>query len=380
MKGPRRFIQVVVGPRQVGKTTLVHQILDSISIPAHFVSADDVAAPGSAWIRQHWDVARARATTRSGAVLVIDEIQKVPAWSTAVKGMWDADTRTEMRLKVVLLGSSPLLLQTGLDESLAGRFELIRMQQWSFAEMAAAFRWDLSTYLYYGGYPGAAALITDAERWRAYVRDSLIETTIARDVLQLERVDKPALLRQLFNLGCAYSGQELSFTKMLGKLHDAGNATTLSHYADLLSAAGMLTALQKYSGHAVRRRSSTPKWLVHDSALLAASLGASREQAQGDTSVWGRVVETAVGSYLLRASRDEGFELYYWRDGDSEVDFVSRRGNRTTAIEVKSGRIRRVAEMEAFHAAHKPDRSLLVGSGGIELAEFFSKPASHWLA
>ena len=377
----RRFIQIVAGPRQVGKTTLVQQVLELGAMPAHVVSADDGAAGSPAWISQHWDVARSMTTSRTGAVLVIDEVQKVPQWSTAVKAHWDADTRARCKLKVVLLGSSPLLLQHGLDESLAGRFEVIRMQQWSFMEMQAAFGWDLSTYLFHGGYPGAAPLIKDPARWRAYVRDALIEASIARDVLQLTRVDKPALLRRVFELGCAYSGQELSITKMLGQLRDAGNTTTVSGYADLLGNAGLLTALQKYSGHAVRRRASSPKWLVHDTALLTVPLGLARPEARRDGATWGRIVESAVGGHLLRAATDEGFELFYWRDGNAEVDFVIRCGPRVTAVEVKSGRPRPTAGgMAAFHEAHRPARSLLVGTGGIELDEFFARPASHWLA
>jgi hypothetical protein len=319
---------------------------------------------------------------RAGATLAIDEIQKVPRWSEAVKALWDEDTRRKTKLRVVLLGSAPLLVQDGLGESLAGRFELVRIQQWPLAEMRAAFRTRLDAFLFFGGYPGAAPLIKDLPRWRAYVRDSLIETSITRDVLQMTRIDKPALLRRLFDLGCAYSGQELSYTKMLGQLHDAGNTVTLSAYGHLLSDAGLLTPLQKYSGQRVRQRASSPKWLVHDTALLTAPLGLTLGEARADGALWGRIVESSVGAHLLHAARDEGFELYYWRDGDAEVDFVVKRGKRLTAIEVKSGRIRRGTRsgVEELARSFGADRVLLVGGDGIELERFLSQPVASWIA
>jgi len=383
LAGPRYFMQVVAGPRQVGKSTLVRQVLADLGLQAHEASADDPDAQNTAWIAQQWDTARllAQRNKRKGAVLVIDEVQKVPRWSDAVKARWDEDTRKGIKLKVVLLGSSPLLMQQGLQESLAGRFELVRMQQWSYAEMYAAFGWDLDRYLFHGGYPGAAKLVRHLARWRAYMRDTLIETSIARDVLQMTRVDKPALLRRLFELGCSYSGQELSYTKMLGQLHDAGNTTTLSWYGELTSQVGLLTPMRKYAGQKVRQRASSPKWMVHDTGLLTAPMGISLAQAKKDGALWGRVVESAVGAHLFRGARDEGYEVFYWRDGDREVDFVVQRGTKLTAIEVKSGKVRTALPgMTAFYDAFKPARSLLIGEGGIALEAFLMKPASAVLA
>ncbi|MFT3886505.1 MAG: ATP-binding protein [Flavobacteriales bacterium] len=383
LKGPRHFMQVVAGPRQVGKSTLVRQVLADLALEAHEGSADDPEAQNTAWIARQWDAARllARRDKRKGAVLVIDEVQKVPRWSDAVKARWDEDTRKGIKLKVVLLGSSPLLMQKGLQESLAGRFELVRMQQWSYGEMREAFGWDLDRYLFHGGYPGAAKLVRDLARWRAYMRDTLIETSIARDVLQMTRVDKPALLRRLFELGCSYSGQELSYTKMLGQLQDAGNTTTLSWYSELTSQVGLLTPLRKFAGQQVRQRASSPKWMVHDTGLLTAPMGISPAQAKKDGTRWGRIVESAVGAHLLRGARDEGYEVFYWRDGDREVDFVVQRGGRLTAIEVKSaGRPGNMPGMAAFHDAFKPARSLLIGEGGVGIEDFLSRPASAVLA
>jgi len=284
LREPRRFLQVVSGARQVGKTTVVEQVLRGLAIPSVFVSADEPAVGDSAWLSAQWDRARIVAADAgtSGAVLALDEVQKIPRWSEAVKRLWDEDTRARRPLKVVVLGSAPLLMQQGLTESLAGRFEVTHLPHWSYAEMHAAFGFSLEQYLYFGGYPGAAALIKEPLRWRRYLLDALIETTIARDVLLMARVDKPALLRRVFELGCRYSGQVLSYTKMLGQLQDAGNTTTLAHYLELLGGAGMLTGLQKYAGNAVRQRGSSPKLQVMNTALMTAQSGVTPDDARAD--------------------------------------------------------------------------------------------------
>jgi hypothetical protein len=246
--------------------------------------------------------------------------------------------------------------------------------------MRAAFDFSLDQYLYFGGYPGAAPLIGDPQRWRRYVLDSLIETTIARDVLLMNRVDKPVLLRRLFELGCRYSGQVLSYTKMLGQLQDAGNATTLAHYLDLLAGAGMLTGLQKYSGAAVRQRASSPKLQVLNTALMTAQSGLAPDEAHADREYRGRLVESAVGAHLANAAAAGECELFYWRERSREVDFVVRRGRRVVAIEVKSGRAPDAfAGLGAFSEAFRPARTLLVGGDGIPLDEFLLQPAGHWL-
>ena len=382
LKEPRRFIQAVTGPRQVGKTTLVQQVVGASGLPTRYASADEPTLRAPPWITQQWEAARleAQEAGRRGVVLVLDEIQKIPGWSESVKHLWDEDTRLGRPLKVVLLGSAPLLVQQGLSESLAGRFEVLRLPHWSFREMKEAFRWSLDQYLFYGGYPGAAPLIGEPARWTRYVLDSLIETTIARDVLLLSRVDKPALLRRLFQLGCSYSGQTLSYTKMVGQLQDAGNTVTLAHYLDLLSAAGMLTGLQKYAGEAVRRRGSSPKFQVLNTALMTAQSGLTLREARRDHEFWGRVVESAVGAHLANAAAAGVCELYYWRDRNREVDFVTRAGRRVTAIEVKSGRFRDTQPGQAaFASAFKVHRSLLVGGDGIPVEQFLERPVEHWV-
>lgn len=378
----RRLIQVVAGPRQVGKTTLVRQIARASGLVHRYASADEPTLRGRDWIEQQWEAARlaARDAGRRGALLVLDEIQKIPGWSETVKRLWDADTGAGMPLRAVLLGSAPLLIGRGLTESLAGRFEVLHLPHWSYAEMREAFGWSLDRYLFHGGYPGAAPLIREPERWARYIRDSLIETTISRDVLLLTRVDKPALLRRLFELGCACSGQVLSYQKMLGRLQDAGNTTTLAHYLELLAGAGMITGLQKFAGAQVRQRGSSPKLLVLNTALMGAQAGMTLNEARRDAAFWGRVVESAVGAHLANAAAGGVCELFYWRERNREVDFVARSGKTLIAIEVKSGRARETLRgMEIFADAFAPKRKLLVGGNGIALDEFLSRPVEHWM-
>lgn len=376
---PRRFLQVVAGPRQVGKTTLVRQVTEELRCPVVTASADEPMLRGPEWITAQWESARLHAGAQ-GAVLVLDEVQKIPGWSEAVKRLWDEDQRKRVNLRVVVLGSAPLLIQRGLTESLAGRFETIRLGHWSFPEMKAAFGWSLDEYVFYGGYPGAAPLIGEPARWARYVLDALVETTISRDVLLLTRVDKPALLRRVFELGCRYSGQILSYTKMLGQLHDAGNATTLAHYLELLAAAGMVVGLQKYAGSAARSRGSSPKLQVLNTALMSAVSGIGFAEARADGERWGRLVESAVGAQLANAAAKGACELFYWRDRNREVDFVVRSGRRLVALEVKSARARDVRPgLGAFAEAFDRARMLVVGGEGLELEAFLAMPLEKWL-
>lgn len=382
LREPRRFMQVVAGPRQVGKTTLVQQVVEACGLPMRFASADEPTLRGDTWIEQQWDAARllAQDSNKRGAVLVLDEIQKVPGWSETVKRLWDQDTRKRCPLKVLILGSAPLLIARGLTESLAGRFELLHLPHWSYTEMREAFDVSLDEFVFYGGYPGAAPLIREPKRWARYIIDALIETSISRDVLLLTRIDKPALLRRLFELACRYSGQILSYTKMLGQLQDAGNVTTLAHYLDLLAGAGMVCGLQKFASDAARQRGSSPKLQVFNTALLTAQSGLTLKQARADGEFWGRLTESAVGAHLANAAASGDCALTYWRERNHEVDFVVEAGRRLTAIEVKSGRAPLAhGGSSAFAAAFKPKRNLLVGGDGIALEEFFGKPVAHWV-
>lgn len=383
LREPRRFVQVVAGARQVGKSTLVVQVLSRLDVPHVFVSADEPTLSDGAWLVAQWERARlaAAAAGPTGAVLALDEVQKIPRWSETVKRLWDEDTRARRRLKVVVLGSAPLLMQQGLTESLAGRFEIVHLPHWSYTEMREAFGFTLEQYLYFGGYPGAASLVADPSRWRRYVLDALVETTIARDVLLMTRVDKPVLLRRLFELGCRSSGQVLSYTKMLGQLQDAGNTTTLAHYLDLLSGAGMVTGLQKFAGKAVRQRGSSPKFQVFNTALMTALSGLSPDEARADRAFRGRLVESAVGAHLANAAAAGVGEVFYWRDTNREVDFVVRAGRVLVAIEVKSGRVPDTFPgLAAFTEAFRPTRTLIVGGDGIALDEFLATSVEYWLS
>ncbi|MEI6070222.1 MAG: ATP-binding protein [Verrucomicrobiae bacterium] len=379
LKEPRRFIQVLAGPRQVGKTTLARQVMESLAANAHYGSADEPALKGREWIAQQWELGRLNAR-KGDALLVLDEIQKVTGWSETVKQLWDSDTHSQTPLRVLLLGSSPLLIQSGLTESLAGRFEIIPAPHWSFPEMNEAFGWNLEQFIYFGAYPGAAPLIGEPERWRRYVVDSLIETSISRDILLMTRVDKPALLRRLFQLACDYSGQILSYQKMTGQLTNAGNTVTLAHYLQLLRGAGMVAGLQKFSGGKIRQRGSSPKLQVLNTALMTASSGIGFEETRRKSDLWGRLVESAAGAHLLNSTLGTPIEVTYWRERNAEVDFVLQQGQTVVGIEVKSAESRRaMGGMDAFRREFHPLRTLLVGADGIPLEEFLSAPAARWM-
>ena len=375
MSESRRFIQVLYGPRQSGKTTLAHQVMSDLEIPSHYASADEPTLKDRTWIEQQWEIARLKVASKKNALFVMDEAQKIDGWSETVKRLWDEDTAKDLPLHVMLLGSSPLLVQRGLTESLAGRFEVIPVTHWSFAEMREAFGWSLDEYIFFGGYPGGADLINNQKRWSNYIKEALIETTISRDILLMTRVHKPALLRRLFELGCLYSGQILSYQKMIGQLQDVGNTTTLAHYLNLLQGAGLLVGLAKYAGEKVRQRASSPKLLVLNTGLMTATAYESLQDTRNNPKLWGRLVETAVGASLFNSVIGKNIDLFYWADRNRELDFVLSRGNELIAIEVKTTahktRLPGIAEFSTqFPAAKK----LLVGNQGIPLEEFLLTP------
>ena len=369
---PRKFIQVIVGPRQVGKTTLITQLLSQVTLANLYESADAVASVNTTWLQQVWETARfrMRASGANEFLLVIDEIQKVGNWSEIVKQQWDRDTLEGVNIKLILLGSSRLLIQKGLTESLAGRFETIHLGHWSFFEMEAAFGWDLNRYIYFGGYPGSASLIGDEERWKNYIRDSLIETTISKDILMLTRVDKPALLKRLFEVGCLYSGQILSYTKIMGQLQDAGNTTTLANYLKLLADCGLLGGLDKFAGDIVRKKGSSPKFQVFNNALLTAQRTGLYDNASANPEWWGRLVESAVGTHLINQAVTGRYQVYYWREGNREVDFILEKEGKVIALEVKSGIRADQSGLQVFSERFHPERILLVGTGGVPVEEF----------
>jgi predicted AAA+ superfamily ATPase len=365
LKEPRKFMQILFGARQVGKTTLMTQALEKLKISAHFAAADNVDSPAT-WIEEQWGLAH----TKKVDLLVLDEVQKISGWSEKIKALYDQDTKEKTNLKVALLGSAPVTIQKGLSDSMAGRFEMIYLPHWSYGEMKAAFNFSLKEYLFFGSYPGAAHFRHDETRWKRYVKEALIETTLTKDILQMARIDKPALLRQLFVLGCAYSGQIFSFSKMLGQLHDAGNVTTLAHYLQLFTAAGLMRGIQKYSPKEVVKRSSIPKWQVHNNALMLAQSPLNFSDFE-NSDRYGRVVESAVGAHLSQLILGTEVELTYWREGNAEVDFILHSGRKLVALEVKSGQKVRGRGLEQFNQQFKPTKILVVGKGGLSLEQFF---------
>jgi len=371
---PRRFIQVITGPRQVGKTTMVSQLTESYKSPFFFNSADATYNTGDLWIQQQWEAARI-SIRQSGAtegLLVIDEIQKIPNWSEKVKRYWDEDTLRSVNIKVILLGSSRVLLQQGLTESLAGRFESMYLPHWSFTEMKMAFGWNEEQFAWFGGYPGAAPLVEDENRWKDYILHSLIEASISKDILMLTRVDKPSLMKRLFELGCEYSAQSLSYTKMLGQLLDAGNTTTLSHYLSLLHAAGLLGGLEKFSPDKIRQRASSPKFQVHNTALISAQRKETFTEARDEPAAWGRIVESTVGAHLLNHIQESRLELFYWREGDQEVDFVLKSGGSVLGIEVKSGHRVQSSGLSAFKKKFPDARCIALEQNGLSWKQMLS--------
>ncbi|MBQ3658208.1 MAG: ATP-binding protein [Bacteroidales bacterium] len=370
---PRSVIQVLSGPRQVGKTTIVEQVLKEIDFPHWFFRADNVNETDTDWIRRTWLSVRTQMTMTNAkeAVLVIDEVQKIQNWSEAVKREWDTDTSTGLNLKVFLLGSSRLMLRKGLTESLAGRFEMIRLGHWTFAEMHEAFGWNLEQWIYFGGYPGTARFVSDEKRWRRYVKDSLVAPAIEKDVIMTTNIYKPAIMQQLFELGCAYSAELLSLNKMLGQLLDAGNVTTLSGYLNVLDQCNMLAGLQKYANDEARKYQSIPKYQVYNNALLTAYKGKGFANDRIDPKIWGRWVESAVGAYLLGGAIEGGYKVYYWRERNDEVDFIIQKQDECIAIEVKSGRRGMNSGLKVFEEKFHPKNAFVVGTDGIPFDIFF---------
>jgi predicted AAA+ superfamily ATPase len=362
---------MITGPRQVGKTTLVQQVLKETQTPSMYVSADGVINIGPEWIEQQWNNARLKLKTNnfSELIFVIDEVQKIPDWSEMVKANWDSDMLNGLEIKLVLLGSSRLLIQKGLTESLAGRFEVIYLGHWNFQEMNSAFGFTGEQFVWFGGYPGAADLINDEQRWNDYIVNSLVETTISRDILLMENINKPALLRNLFELGCSYSSQILSFTKILGQLQYAGNTTTLSHYLHLLDSAGLLSGLQKFSKGKITKRSSSPKFQVQNTAFYSALSDYQFSEVLENTENWGRHVESAIGAHLLNAARANNLELSYWREGNFEVDFVLQHKNKIIGIEVKIGSAKFTKGMQKFKSLYKPHKIYLISNDGLTWKE-----------
>lgn len=385
-KGTPNLIQVIMGPRQVGKTTAIGSFLKKWkTTPSLYESADLLSPPDVNWIARHWEQARRLAQQQGGALLVLDEVQKVSRWSEAVKKFFDEDRRLNHEIRVAILGSSALMVQRGLTESLAGRFEVIHFPHWSYSECVSAFGWDLKKFVFFGGYPAGANLLvsdpTNENRWQQYIRESLIETVLNKDILFLTPVNKPALFRQVFQLACAHASEILAYVKMLGQLHDAGNTTTIASYLGLLASAQLVVPLSKYSGDQIRQRASSPKLVVLNNALVNAAMARSFEQTAKDKTLWGRLVENCIGAHLYNQGLGHGFELFYWREGDEEIDFVIKKGDALTALEVKSNELSKKRGKSAFCKKYPQAKAFQVGGvySDISVEDFLKKSGTEIL-
>jgi hypothetical protein len=369
----KKLLHIMTGPRQIGKTTAALQVGQKWPGPVVHASADQALPPGPEWVEAHWDRAnRQAAQSKQEALLILDEVQKVRGWSEVVKRLWDQECQEQKGVQVIILGSSSLLIQKGLTESLTGRFFLYPCTHWGYPEMAPAFSWNLDQWLFFGGYPGAAPFIDQTTVWRNYITDSLIETVLAKDVLQLQTVAKPALLRNLFLLAAVHPAQILSYNKMLGQLHDAGNTTTLAHYLRLLECAFLISGLEAFKSGKQMKRGSSPKLIVWNNGLINAIVGQDFHKAREDFSWWGRLVENAVGAHLISHLNRFSHALYYWRDRGAEVDFVLKTPQQVWGIEVKSGKAQNLQGMSAFRSQYPNAKSLVIGPGYLEFEEFFS--------
>lgn len=332
------LIQVILGPRQVGKTTGILQFCKKLrKKDYHYASADGNVAKSDEWLHQQWVTLASKAAS---GTLIIDEIQKVENWSEKIKEIWDRQKRQKEKIRVILLGSSSLDIQKGLRESLTGRFILHKVYQWNFEESKKAYGIDYEDFLRFGGYPGSYPLLDNEIQWLSYVKESIIDTVIGKDILSLARVKSPALFRQCFDLASSYGGQEISYTKMLGQLQDKGNVELVKHYLELFEGVFLLKQLFKFSNKDVLRRSSSPKILPLCPAIFSIT-----KDADLDQELRGRAFEIAIGCELLRLPG----QLYYWREGKYEVDYIYQFGRKTIAIEVKSGRKKSKRGLAAFN-------------------------------
>jgi len=367
-----KLIHIIVGPRQVGKTVVSQQISLKWSGAVVEASADSPVPLDSEWINFQWDKAIRLVKQNKKVLIIFDEIQKVKGWSEVLKLLWDRELKENLGISVLVLGSSSLLLQKGLSESLAGRFMLYKCNHWSFIEMRDAFGWDFDKWVYFGGYPGAVQFINNENVWKKYIMDSLIETVLNRDVLQLQTVNKPALLRNLFGLSALHPAEILSYNKMLGQLQEAGNTTTLAGYLKLLETAFLISGLELFKQGRRLKKGSSPKLIIWNNALINALNIGSFEDALKNKSLWGRLIENCVGAYLLNTLRDISHEIYYWHYRDYDVDFIVKSPGKTWAVEVKSGKPRNPKGLKEFIKRYPDSKPMIIGSGGIELEDFFT--------
>jgi predicted AAA+ superfamily ATPase len=330
-------IQLLSGPRQVGKTTLLLEIAERERGAAIYAAADgpEAALPGF-WERL-WGEAESRASAVKRAVLLLDEIHLMPQWAARLKGEWDRARRRKVPIHVIATGSSALRLSSGSRESLAGRFERTVLTHWSASSLSDIFgvpRSEVSDLVVRRGtYPGAFQYSEDVGRWTAYVRDSILEPAIGRDILAIEAVRKPALLRQVFGVCASSPAQIVSLQKLQGQLQDSGALETIAHYLQLLEEAFLVVPLTKHSTRAARQRAAPPKLVTLNNALLAVVEPRGIPDASRDSARYGAWVENACIAYAWNS----GQRVSYWREEPHEVDAVLEGSWGAFAVEVKTG-------------------------------------------
>lgn len=329
-------LQLLTGPRQVGKTTLLLELCKPLGDGAYYVAADDPQAGLPGFWERIWAEAERRTSTGPG-VIFIDEVQHVADWAARIKAQYDRLKRKKIPLHIVVTGSSALRLGTGSRESLAGRFERLVLTHWSASALKETFGFSSSdatlTAVQLGSYPGALQFRGDTSRWRAYVRDSIIEPAIGRDVLALGVVRRPALLRQIFAVAVASPAQIVSLQKLQGQLQDRGALETVAHYLALLEEAYLVASLQKFAQHEHRRRSAPPKLVVLNNAMLSAMHPEGAPEQSHEPARFGLWVENACLAFAWNA----GQRVTYWREEPLEVDCVTEGNWGRWAIEIKTG-------------------------------------------
>ena len=374
-------IQLLTGPRQVGKTTLLLDLAARYGDRALYAAADAPEAGVPGYWERFWADAEAKA--RNGkSVVFLDEIHLVPNWSGLLKGYWDRFRRRHLPVHIVATGSSALRVTAGSRESLAGRFERMVFAHWTAGALAKTFNISIADAarhaVLFGTYPGAWALTRDQARWRAYIRDAIIEPAIGRDVLALGQVRRPALLRQVFAVAAGSPAQIVSLQKIQGQLADRGALETVAHYLELLQDAYLVAPLEKFAKRAVRRRAAPPKLVTLNNALLSAMHPDGPPDEQRDAPRLGSWIENAC----LASAVNRGQRVTYWREEPLEVDGVLEGSWGAWAIEIKSARFdsRDLAGLLEFCKRHPVFRPLVVTRPGDEdLARRLDLQAISWV-
>jgi predicted AAA+ superfamily ATPase len=360
---PARRIQLLTGPRQVGKTTILLELAGEFGERAIYRAADveEIAAPG--WWAIQWD--RAMRLARTGpTLLLVDEIQTLPNWARRVKVAFDEVARERLPLQIVISGSAALSMTRGARNELAGRFELLTLRHWTAQDLIQAFGLTddeaAEVYVRFGAFPGELDRRMDYPRWREYILHAIIDPALNRDLLMLEPIQKPALLRQINSLAAAYPGEIISLQKLAAQLLEKGAPATIAHYLTVLEEAFLLAALHKYSDRELRLRASPPKLVPLSNAFLTAYADSVPPTTATDPVRWGRWLETACTAHAVNT----GCRVAYWREEPYEVDLIVAGERGKWAIEIKSGSyaIQDLTGLSTFHLRHPDFRPLVVGA------------------